>query len=551
MMRLFSDFFNQHGHVLYLIVAPLLLGTASSVQAQSIDATRVANGLALPVFVTAPAGDTDRLFIVEQRLSEASTTGRIRILDLNSGTMNATPFLAVTGLSNISEEQGLLGMAFHPDYENNGFFYLTESFVGHTDIRRYQVSAGNPDVANLGSATTILTYSQPHDCHNGNWIGFGPDGMLYHTSGDGGSQGDLFLNGQDKTTLNGSVVRINVGADGLADDFPADPNRNYSIPATNPFVGEGGGVREELWSYGLRNPWRASFDRLTGDFYIGDTSQDTLELINFEHAGSPGGLNYGWPLREGTIEMPRANGGSKPPGAIDPIYEYPQNLFSLGENIGSATAEGTNQGVAVIGGYVYRGPVNALNNEYFFADIFPNVPIPPNSGRLWSFEFDGTQDPLAFSGQNHNSSFKNWEIIPDFGTVEFISSFGEDAEGNLYAMNYISGELFRLDPDYFDADFELDKDVDADDFAIWTSAFGAGTYGDADADADTDGNDFLVWQQDFGKVGPTALQNTAAQVPEPSAALLLGLALITIGISPRLRTRRREDRNRICWHFRP
>jgi len=419
--------------LLFSIVSIAITATPS--KSQTLELERVATGLKFPVFAASVPGDASRMFIVEQRLSVPSTTGRIRILDLNTGLIDPTPFLTVNGLSNDSEEQGLMGMAFHPDYANNGFFYLTESFDGHTDIRRYQVSAGDPDVADPTSAETILTYSQPHDCHNGNWIGFGPDNMLYHTSGDGGGQGDPFLNGQNKTTLNGSVVRIDVGADGLADDFPADPNRNYSIPASNPFVGEGGGVREELWSYGLRNPWRASFDRQTGDFYIGDTSQDTLEVVNFEHAGSPGGLNYGWPLREGTIQTPRPNGGSKPPGAIDPIYEYPQTSFNIGDMVGSATANGTNQGDSVIGGYVYRGPIPQLQGQYFFADFI--------TSQVWSMEFDGTSDPLNFSGQNHNG-INTWTTLADQGALTFISSFSEDENGDVYVFDFLDGEMFKI-----------------------------------------------------------------------------------------------------------
>ncbi|MCA9230505.1 MAG: PQQ-dependent sugar dehydrogenase [Planctomycetales bacterium] len=471
----------------------LLIGIGSAVNAQNIPAERVATGLEIPVFATYAPGDPTRLFIVEQRTGADSDTGRIQILDLTTGTLNVTPFLTVPGLDNASEEQGLLGLAFHPDYQNNGFFYLTESYIGHTDIVRYQ--ATSPDTASTGNAQTILTYSQPHDCHNGNWIGFGPDGMLYHTSGDGGSQHDGFGNAQNKTTLNGSVVRIDVGADGLADDFPTDPNRNYAIPASNPFVGEGGGVREELWSIGLRNPWRASFDRLTGDFYIGDTSQDTLELINFQHAGAAGGQNYGWPLREGTIATPTGGvGGPKPPGAIDPIYEY-LHTNKTG-TIGSATALGHNQGNSTIGGYVYRGPNNAMQSNYFFADFV--------SQHIWSIEFDGTADPLDFDGTQTGSSYIDWKsrIVPDAGSIGFISSFGEDYEGNLYVVDYVGGEVFRLEPNFYDADFDLDGDVDADNFADWENAFGESSGADADADGDSDGLDFLSWQRLFGSQPP-------------------------------------------------
>ncbi|MEO2050074.1 MAG: PQQ-dependent sugar dehydrogenase [Pirellulales bacterium] len=483
-------------HGIFYVMA--LVGSAAlslnSVHGQNISASRVAFGLSMPLFATHAPGDPNRLFILEQRSGPGDDTGRIQILNLTTGTINASPFLSVPGLSNQSEEQGLLGLAFHPDYQNNGFFYLTESQVGRTDIVRYQAS-GDPDLANLGSGTTILSYSQPHNCHNGNWIGFGPDGMLYHTSGDGGSQHDGFGNGQNKNTLNGSVVRIDIGVNGLADDFPDDSNRNYSIPADNPFVGEGGDVREELWSIGLRNPWRASFDRQTGDFYIGDTSQDTLELINFQHAGADGGQNYGWPQREGTIATPTGGaGGPKPLGAIDPIYEYLHTNQS--GTIGSATALGNNQGNSVTGGYVYRGPSNALQGNYFFGDFVTQ--------RIWSIEFDGTSDPLAFDGTQTGSNFIDWtsRIHPDAGSTDFISSFGEDYKGNLYVVDYVGGEVFRLNPNFFDADFDLDGGVDGEDLSNWNTAFDSGTGADADADGDSDGHDFLIWQQQFGSQTP-------------------------------------------------
>jgi len=486
-MATINLFGNQFIFLSLLILTPV----ASSALAQNIPANRVATGLSLPVFSTYAPGDPNRLFILEQRSGAGDDTGRIQILDLTTGNINTVPFLSVPGLDNASEEQGLLGLAFHPDYQNNGYFYLTESYIGRTDIVRYQATGA--DLADVGTGTTILSYSQPHNCHNGNWIGFGPDGMLYHTSGDGGSQNDGFGNGQNKTTLNGSVVRIDVGADGLADDFPGDPNRNYAIPTDNPFVGEGGGVREELWSIGLRNPWRASFDRQTGDFYIGDTSQDTLEIINFQPAGAAGGQNYGWPLREGTIATPNV-GGPKPPGAIDPIYEYLHE--GLSGTVGSATAMGNNQGNSVTGGYVYRGPNNALQGKYFFGDFVEQ--------RIWSIEFDGTADPLAFDGTQTGSSFIDWtsRITPDAGSIGFISSFGEDFDGNIYVVDYFDGEVFKLDPNFFDADFDLDGDVDGDNFTDWKAAFAQGTGADADADGDSDGLDFLIWQQQFGLQPP-------------------------------------------------
>lgn len=369
---------------------------------------RVAAGLLEPVYVTVAPDDPNTMFVVEQ-------DGIIKRLDLTTGVVASTPFLTVTGLS-VGGERGLLGLAFHPDYATNRSFYInmTDS-SGDTLVRKY---TAQPDglTANPASAQRILGFDQPFGNHNGGWMDFGPDGFLYVATGDGGSGNDPQENAQDITdNLLGKMLRIDVDGD----DFPADANRNYAIPPSNPFVGISGD--DEIWAYGLRNPWRNSFDRETGDLIIADVGQNAREEINFQSADSTGGENYGWREREGTIATPSV-GGPKPPGAIDPIYDYPHNGSSIG-------------GFSVSGGYVYRGPIDELQGNYFFADYV--------TSRIWSIRPDGTS-PLGFDGTNY-SDFTNWTslLTPDVGTISNISSFGEDAAGNLYIVDR-NGEIFRI-----------------------------------------------------------------------------------------------------------
>lgn len=388
------------------------------VVAQTTRTERIATGITRPVFAVSPPGDMDRLFIVEQH------TGRIEILDLNTNTISPTAFLTVSGLAT-GNEQGLLGLAFDPDYANNGYFYVnltTSADSGTTHIRRYQAQ-GDPatsNIANAGSAFQILSFSQPQSNHNGGWIDFGPnDGYLYIASGDGGGGNDNegghtpgTGNAQDTTNnLLGKMLRIDVHGD----DFPADNSRNYAIPDDNPFVGVTGD--DEIWSYGLRNPYRASFDRANGDMWIGDVGQVAREEINYQPASSTGGENYGWRLREGTIATPSGGvGGPPPPGNVEPIYDYTRGTGAL-------------QGNVVIGGYVYRGPVREFQGHYIFAD--------GGSHHIWKLDPDAV-NPRA-SVRRINPS-----LIPNAGSIANIGSFGEDAAGNLYIMEFFGGELFRI-----------------------------------------------------------------------------------------------------------
>ncbi|NOX98129.1 MAG: PQQ-dependent sugar dehydrogenase, partial [Verrucomicrobia bacterium] len=250
----------------------------------TISTTRVATGLARPTYVTSPMGDGDRLFITEQH------TGQIKILNLNTGVINPTPFLTVGNLST-GGDQGLLNMAFHPDYATNGLFYTVSSDIsGDEIIQQFQVS-NNPDISNP-TPTPVLRIPYGSSAHYGSWIGFNPKTSptdpqyLYMTTGDGNGQGDVGNEAQDLSSLFGKVLRIDVNGD----DFPGDADRNYSIPANNPFVGVAG--EDEIWAYGLRNPWRSSFDRQTGDLYIADVGWNTFEEINFQSASSAGGENY-------------------------------------------------------------------------------------------------------------------------------------------------------------------------------------------------------------------------------------------------------------------
>jgi len=359
-------------------------------QATSITATRVATGLNQPLFAGAPPGDLSRLFIVEK-------TGQIKILDLTSGQVLATPFLDVSSQILTDGERGLLGLAFDPDFANNGFLYVNLiNLNGDTEIRRYHVSS-NPNVADPASVTPIITIDQTTASnHKAGWLGFGPDGDLYTATGDGGSTPG---SAQDLNSLLGKILRIDVHGD----DFPADPTRNYHVPSDNPFVGVS--EAEEIFALGLRNPWRDSFDRGLGDFYIADVGQSQWEEVDIGQKGA----NYGWPVFEG----PAVFAGGTPTGgsAVAPIHFYSHSV-----------------GQSITGGYVYRGEAEALQGQYFFADFV--------QGKVFTLRFNGS----AWVATNQTS-----QITPDFGAINNPSSFGEDGRGNLYLVD-IDGDVFRLTP---------------------------------------------------------------------------------------------------------
>lgn len=384
----------------FVVVAAIVSGCAPDAAAQCntpLTTVRVAAGLSSPVFVTAPPGDTERLFIVEQG-------GVVRILDLIGGVVLPTPFLEV--LVTPGGERGLLGLAFDPDYDTNGYLYVNYTRVVSSQLRtyvaRYQVSAGDPNRADPFSQLVLLSIDQPFSNHNGGWIGFGPDGYLYIATGDGGSGGDPGNRAQNIEVLLGKLLRIDVRG--------AAPGSPYAIPPDNPFVGVAGA--DEIWAYGLRNPWRNSFDRLTGDLYIADVGQNQWEEINFQPASSPGGENYGWRCYEGNQAYNTT--GCPPAGElVFPIHEYSHAL-----------------GCSITGGYVYRGGrLRDLRGTYFFADYC--------SARLWSFRYDGQQVMQLVD--------RTTELRPAVGTIDSIASFGEDAAGELYICD-LGGEVFKIVP---------------------------------------------------------------------------------------------------------
>lgn len=376
--------------------------SAADTQAGShlIDAVRVASGLAGPLFAASPPGDPDRLFVVEQH------TGRIRILDLDTGQVAGDHFLDLPDSSLAGGgEQGLLGLAFHPNYAANGLFYVNLTVAGgDTEIREYRRADANH--ADAGSGRVILTYDQPFTNHNGGWMGFGPDGFLYIASGDGGSGGDPQNNAQNLNNLLGKILRIDVNGD----DFPGDAARNYAIPAGNPFAGATAGA-DEIWLYGLRNPWRASFDSATGELWIADVGQGAREEVNVIAAGQ-GGLNLGWKFKEGFSTF----SGSPPAGLTDPILDYDRTtpLYS---------------GVSITGGYVYHGP-GGMDGLYVFGDF--------GSGAVWSVEHAGGQ---AQDFLNRNAQL----VVSGGGDIDQIASFAVDGSGRLYLIG-LDGDIHRLSP---------------------------------------------------------------------------------------------------------
>ena len=338
----------------------------------------VATGLSAPVFLTAAPGDSIRLFVVEQG-------GTIRVLRHDS--LLATPFLDFSDSVSHGDEQGMLGLAFAPDYATSGAFYVhTTDLAGDIRVLRFKVS-GDPNVADASSGVEILAFDHPQANHNGGMLAFGNDGYLYIGSGDGGGGGDPLETGQDPSDLLGAILRIDVSGD----------SGGYAIPPTNPFVGDSG-FAPEVWAYGLRNPWRFSFDRQTHDLWIGDVGQGEWEEIDRLPAGV-GGQNLGWDEMEGT-HCYEPSSGCSTTGKTMPLFDY---------------AHGTDR-CSVIGGYVYHGPVAIeISEMYVYGDLCDGLV------RVWNPGGQFLATPIGSS----------------------IYSFGEDLAGRLYVLTG-GGVVLRL-----------------------------------------------------------------------------------------------------------
>lgn len=360
---------------------------AANVGAWTLEIEPLASDFRRPVLVTNAGDGSNRLFVVEQ-------SGRIFILE--NGQKRAEPFLDLRDkVTTGGNEQGLLGLVFHPDYKNNGLFFVDYSRKGNGDnvVERYHVSS-DPEIADPNSAKTLLTIDGLEPNHNGGMLAFGPDGYLYIATGDGGGAGDphgTTGNGQALDTLLGKILRVDVNAE------------TYTIPPDNPFAGNAA-ARPEIWAYGLRNPWRFSFDRATGDLYIADVGQGDYEEINFQAASSRGGENYGWRIMEGNhCYKPRTDCDMT--GLVKPIYEYTHET-----------------GCSVTGGYVYRGKLYPrLDGQYLFADYCTGVvrASARDAAGVWN-----TRQVTTFD--------------------DTISSFGVDEEGELYVVGHGSGTIYRL-----------------------------------------------------------------------------------------------------------
>ncbi|HEV8610586.1 MAG TPA: PQQ-dependent sugar dehydrogenase [Thermoanaerobaculia bacterium] len=367
-----------------LALVGLVLACRGSAQTTpEIALETVLTGLAQPTSIT-HAGDA-RLFLTLQR-------GRIVIVD--GGRLLPTVFLDIEPLVSCCGERGLLGLAFHPRYAENGLFFVDyTNGAGNTVIARYRVSPSNPNAADPAGAVILMTIDQPFANHNGGQLAFGPDGYLSIGMGDGGSANDPMCNAQRDETLLGKILRIDVDANVNTPPF-------YGIPPENPFAAPGG-ARDEIWAKGLRNPWRFSFDRLTGDLYIGDVGQGAREEVDFQPAGNGGGANYGWKVMEGTAcggggttGCPGGVPACNSPGLVGPILEY---SHSGGD-------------CSVTGGYVYRGRLfSQLTGTYFYGDYC--------TGKIWG------------ATRGAGGGWTTRLFSPRAGN---LTTFGEDAEGELY-----------------------------------------------------------------------------------------------------------------------
>ncbi|MCB9835295.1 MAG: PQQ-dependent sugar dehydrogenase [Phycisphaera sp.] len=436
-------------------------GLATGVASGQVTTELFASGLSRPVYMVSAPGDDDTFYVVEQR-------GAIRVVQ--NGTVLATPFLDIDPLvlngTSGGNEQGMLGLAFSPDYVTSGRFFVYYIGTGPaTNVVEYRRSAADPLVADAGTARTIMTISQPFSNHNGGWMDFGPDGYLYIGTGDGGSSNDPGNRASQLTFLLGKLLRIDVSDDQVP----------YTVPADNPFVGVSSAL-PEIWAYGLRNPWRTSFDQMTGDLWIADVGQNTREEVNVQRSTSTGGEHYGWRCREGFIENPSFSGctASLPPGVIDPIHDY------------------THAGgrCSITGGYVYYGcGVPEFDGKYVFGDYC--------SGDIWTLDPANGNAVVAVSNQGSG-----------------VSAFAQDKQGEIYVMSLFAGTIRKFTsasavdsdgdtiPDACETvclpDVNGDGMVTPADFSAWVAAFNAAA---PECDQNLDGMctpaDFSAWVANY------------------------------------------------------
>ncbi len=509
-----------------------LTGIATDgVDAQTLRLQEVASGLTQPLFVGAPRGDS-RLFIVEK-------TGQIKILQ--NGSVLPTPFLNVSSIINTSSERGLLGLAFDPNFATNGHVYVnltgnntgsTAGYaVGTSFVRRYTVSATNPNVIDTSTVRDVIIYNQDFSNHNGGWLDFSPnDGLLYIPTGDGGSGNDPNNRAQTWNTELGKMLRI----DPNGDDYPGDVRRNYRVPASNPWATDTNPVRQASIAYGLRNPWRSSFDPNTGDLYIADVGQGAREEINLHPATSTGGENYGWRLREGKIATPTSGvGGNRPADNIDPFYDYPRSV-----------------GGSITGGVVYRGEFlePLIGGQYFFADYNTNILRSLDVSQLSAIQRDPVTGKLVGTAANGDLSSFNPTIINRDSlrptspvNITGFSSFGVDGSGEMYIVSLNNGRVFRFTADRLPGDANFDNRVDLNDFFILQANWGLSNrsinQGDANGDRFIGIPDLNVLINNFAQTplgidpsipGFEIVQAWAASVPEPATLAVLAAPMLLL-----------------------
>ena len=386
-------------------VATLNLQITVTDETDTIAVRRVGTGFAQPLGLVALPEGSGRVLVLEK-------TGRIRILNPDTGAIESVDFLDVSTSISTNGERGLLGLALSPDFATDRtlFVHVTNG-AGDTEIRRFQTFTGTLDQVDASTSDVILTFGQPDTNHNAGWIGFDANGFLIIPMGDGGGSGDPSNLSQNPQTLLGKVIRIDVSGD----DFPSDPSRDYVIPAGNTFTDPANGL-PEIFAIGLRNPFQSSFDPNSGDLLIGDVGQGAIEEIS-RLPMNDSSFNFGWAVREGTAFFK----GADQPEFTPPVAEY-----------GHGT--GDREGRSVTGGLVYQGPVEALQNTYIFADFITD--------NVWGIPVSD-----LVNGQTVASSafiVLNSDFVPDQGNLTSIASFGTDAAGNLYIVS-LGGDVFRME----------------------------------------------------------------------------------------------------------